>query len=108
MATIQDVQQAVSGVAKAVGPRVVGISGRGPLLDGGQALVPQSGLASPDGQWVIEGHGVDPDIVVENDPASVAAGHDPQLERGVQEVLKLMTTHPAKLPSRPADPVRTK
>ena len=101
-----------SGIGPLIGKRtwggVVGISGRGPLLDGGQALVPQSGLASPDGQWVIEGHGVDPDIVVENDPASVAAGHDPQLERGVQEVLKLMTTHPAKLPSRPADPVRTK
>jgi tricorn protease len=101
-----------SGLGPLIGKRtwggVVGISGRGPLLDGGQALVPQSGLASPDGQWVIEGHGVDPDIEVDNDPASVAAGRDPQLERGVQEVLKAMTTHPAKLPSRPADPVKTK
>ena len=87
---------------------VVGISGRGPLLDGGQAFVPQSGLASPDGRWVIEGHGVDPDIEVENDPVSVAAGHDPQLERGVQELLERMKTHPAKLPGRPPDPVKTR
>lgn len=101
-----------AGLGPLIGKRtwggVVGISGRGPLLDGGQAMVPQSGLASPDGQWVIEGHGVDPDIEVENDPASVAAGHDPQLERGLQELLKLMETHPAKLPNRPPDPVKTK
>jgi tricorn protease len=101
-----------TGIGPLIGKRtwggVVGISGRGPLLDGGQAFVPQSGLASSDGKWVIEGHGVDPDIEVDNDPASVAAGHDPQLERGVQEVLKLMPTHPAKLPNRPVDPVKTK
>ena len=101
-----------AGLGPLIGKRswggVVGINNRGPLLDGGNAFVPQSGLASPDGQWVIEGHGVDPDIVVENDPASLAAGRDPQLERGVEEVLKLMQTHPAKLPSRPADPVKTK
>jgi tricorn protease len=100
-----------SGLGPLIGKRtwggVVGISGRGPLLDGGNAFVPQSGLASPDGKWVIEGHGVDPDIVVENDPASFAAGHDLQLERGIEEVQKLMKTKIAKLPSRPADPVKT-
>jgi tricorn protease len=87
---------------------VVGISNRGPLIDGGGVSVPQSGLASPEGQYVIEGHGVDPDIVVENDPVSVAAGKDPQLERGIAEVLKLMEKQPAKLPARPPDPVKTK
>jgi tricorn protease len=100
-----------AGLGPLIGKRtwggVVGISNRGPLLDGGNALVPQSGLASPDGQWVIEGHGVDPDIVVENDPASFAAGHDLQLERGITEVQKLMQTKIAKLPGRPADPVKT-
>ena len=102
----------LTGLGPLIGKRtwggVVGISGRGPLLDGGQAFVPQSGLASADGQWVIEGHGVDPDIVVEDDPVSFAAGHDLQLERAVQEVLERMKTHPAKLPGRPADPVKTK
>jgi tricorn protease len=57
---------------------------------------------------VIEGHGVDPDIVVENDPVSVAAGKDPQLERAIAEVVKLMEKQPAKLPARPPDPVKTK
>ncbi|MBI1797598.1 MAG: PD40 domain-containing protein, partial [Candidatus Eisenbacteria bacterium] len=100
-----------AGLGPLIGKRswggVIGISGRGPLLDGGQAMVPQSGLASPDGHWVIEGHGVDPDIVVENDPASFAAGHDLQLERAIGEVQKLMLTKIARLPGRPADPVRT-
>ena len=101
-----------TGLGPLIGKRtwggVVGISNRGPLLDGGNAQVPQSGLASPDGQWVIEGHGVDPDIVVENDPASFAAGHDLQLERAIEEVKNRMKTKIAKLPNRPADPVKTR
>ena len=60
------------------------------------------------GNWVIEGHGVDPDIVVENDPKSVIAGKDPQLERGVAELLKQMDAAPMPLPKRPADPIKTK
>jgi tricorn protease len=62
---------------------VVGITGHGPLLDGGQVFVPEFATASAAGQWVIEGHGVDPDIVVENEPAAVIGGQDPQLERGI-------------------------
>jgi len=49
---------------------------------------------------------VDPDIVVENDPASVIAGHDPQLERGIAEVLRAIQAHPPRLPPRPAAPVK--
>ena len=44
------------------------------------------------GEYIIEGHGVDPDIDVDNDPKSVIAGHDPQLERAVDEVMKKITT----------------
>ena len=61
---------------------MVGITNRGPLLDGGKVNVPEFGFAAVDGQWIIEGHGVDPDIEVENDPKSVIEGRDPQLERG--------------------------
>jgi tricorn protease len=86
---------------------VVGISGHGPLLDGGQVFVPEFASASTTGQWVIEGHGVDPDIVVENDPAAVIGGHDPQLERGIAEITKTLKANPKVLPSRPADPVKT-
>jgi tricorn protease len=80
---------------------VVGISGRGPLIDGGSISVPESGLASVDGKWVIEGYGVDPDIVVENDVKSVLAGKDPQLERAVEEIKKKLPAA-AKLPGKPS------
>jgi len=101
-----------AGLGPLIGKRtwggVVGISGRGPLLDGGQVFVPQQATNDVDGSYIIEGHGVDPDIEVENDPASVAAGRDPQLERGVAEVLKAIEKEPRTLPKRPADPVKTK
>lgn len=87
---------------------VVGITNHGNLMDGGQVNVPEFGFASPEGKWIVEGHGVDPDIVVENDPKSVIDGHDPQLERGVQEVLREMQEKPMHLPTRPADPIKTK
>ena len=55
----------------------------------------------------MEGIGVPPDIEVETDPASVLAGRDPQLERGVAEVLRAIEAEPRRLPGRPADPVKT-
>ncbi|HUL80233.1 MAG TPA: S41 family peptidase [Vicinamibacteria bacterium] len=101
-----------AGLGPLVGKRswggVVGISGRGPLIDGGRVFVPEDGTNDPGGSWVIEGHGVDPDVVVENDPKSVIGGHDPQLERAVEELVKLMDAKPVPLPKRPADPVKTK
>jgi len=85
---------------------VVGIGGGVPLIDGGSISVPGSGLASADGKWVIEGYGVDPDISVENDPKSVMAGRDPQLERTVQELMKQLEGKKVKLPPMPAAPVK--
>ena len=77
-----------------------------PLIDGGSISVPGFALASVDGQWVIEGHGVDPDIEVENDPASVLAGRDPQLERAVQEVMSQMASEAPHIAAEPADKVK--
>ncbi|MDB4872126.1 MAG: peptidase, partial [Gemmatimonadales bacterium] len=85
---------------------VVGINGGVPLIDGGTVNVPGFALASVEGQWIIEGHGVDPDIEVDNDPASVLAGRDLQLERAVQEVMRQMSQKRHTLPPRPADKVR--
>jgi tricorn protease len=68
--------------------------------------VPEFSLANTKGEYIIEGYGVDPDIEVENDPRSVIAGRDPQLERAVAEVMKKLTA-PVKLPARPRDPVKT-
>lgn len=85
---------------------VIGITNRGNLIDGGVVNVPEFGFNSVSGEWIIEGYGVDPDIVVEQDPVAVIRGGDPQLERGVQEVLRLMAANPKALPARPAPPVR--
>ena len=86
---------------------VIGISGRGPLLDGGTVFVPEFGTNSVDGAWIIEGHGVDPDIEVDFTARDFLEGRDPQLERGIQEVLTRMEEDPKVLPQRPADPVKT-
>ncbi len=85
----------------------VGITDHGPLLDGGIVFVPEFGTANAEGQWIIEGYGVDPDIVVEQDPIEVLRGRDPQLERGVQELMKLLPAAPRGLPQRPAAPIKT-
>ena len=100
-----------AGLGPLIGKRswggVIGITSHGPLLDGGDVRVPEFATNAVDGSWIIEGHGVDPDIEVENDAASVLAGRDPQLERGIAEVLKRIRENPKKYPERPAAPVRT-
>ena len=97
-----------AGLGPLIGKRswggVIGITGHGPLIDGEQVNVPEFGFADTTGNWIIEGYGVDPDIEVQNDPKSVIAGRDPQLERGVQEVLRLIRERPRRLPGRPAPP----
>ena len=100
-----------AGLGPLIGKRswggVIGITSHGPLLDGGTVNVPQFGTNAADGSWVVENVGVEPDIEVDNDPQSVIAGRDPQLERAVEEVLRLMRENPKSLPERPAPPVKT-
>ena len=99
-----------AGLGPLIGKRswggVVGITSRGPLIDGGTIFVPGSGLADENGNWIIEGYGVDPDIDVDNDPKSEIEGRDPQLERGIAEVMARLKT-PVKLPAKPPGPVKT-
>ncbi len=99
-----------AGLGPLIGKRswggVVGITNHGQLIDGGTVNVPEFGFANTKGEWVIEGHGVDPDIEVENDPKSEIEGRDPQLERAVAEVMKKLKESPVKLPARPADPLK--
>lgn len=100
-----------AGLGPLIGKRswggVVGINNRGPLIDGGAIFVPGSALANKNGEWIIEGYGVDPDIEVDNDPKSVLAGHDPQLERGIAEIMTKLKNNPVKIPARAAAPVKT-
>jgi tricorn protease len=99
-----------AGLGPLVGKRswggVVGITNRGGLIDGGTVFVPEFGMASKNGDWIIEGYGVDPDIEVDNDPKSEIEGRDPQLERAIAEVLSRLK-QPVRLPPRPQPPVKT-
>lgn len=98
-----------AGLGQLIGKRswggVVGINNRGTLIDGGITNVPQSALANSKGEYIIEGYGVDPDIEVDNDPKSIIAGRDPQLERAISELMKKIAT-PVKLPKKPSDPIK--
>ena len=100
-----------AGLGPLIGKRswggVIGITSHGPLLDGGGVNVPQFGTNAADGSWVVENVGVEPDIEVDNDPQAVIAGRDPQLERAVEEVLRMIREDPKALPERPAPPVKT-
>jgi tricorn protease len=73
---------------------LVGIGGYPVLLDGGVVRAPRTALYGLHGEFEVENHGVAPDVEVEDDPRSVAAGHDPQLERGVEIVLQQLKEHP--------------
>jgi tricorn protease len=73
---------------------LVGIGGYPPLLDGGSITAPRTALYGLHGEFEVENHGIAPDIEVEDDPKSVAGGHDPQLERAVQVVLEDLKAHP--------------
>lgn len=81
---------------------LIGTLGAPPLVDGGRVTVPTIGIYSVDGRWIIEGHGVDPDIRVSDDPSKMAEGGDPQLDRGIDEVLRLLKEKPPIAPKRPA------
>ena len=86
---------------------VTGISGRGPLIDGGTVFVPEFGHVSVEGTWSIEGWGVEPDIEVDQDPKALIEGRDPQLEKALEVIQKEIRENPVKLPERPAPPIKT-
>jgi tricorn protease len=87
---------------------LVGIWDTQVLIDGGAITNPRGGFLNPRGEWDVENVGVAPDIVVEMTPKEVNAGHDPQLERAVQETLRQLQASPAKRLAEPAPPVRVK
>ncbi|MCH6550780.1 MAG: PDZ domain-containing protein [Planctomycetes bacterium] len=87
---------------------LVGIWDVPPLVDGGYITAPRGGFFDLEGKWAVENEGVAPDIEVEQLPALVLAGHDPQLEKAVEVALELLERHPVELKSQPPDPVRVK
>ena len=82
---------------------VRGIRGMIPLMDGGYITRPEAARYNLDSQWIVENHGVQPDIVVENRPDLVVKGEDPQLTKAIELVMKEIEAHPKTLPPRPPD-----
>ena len=64
------------------------------FIDGGSMIAPRGGFFTRDGKWAVENEGVGPDVDVENWPKDVIAGRDPQLERAVQEAMRMLKENP--------------
>src|SRR5574338_61932 len=93
-----------AGLGPLIGSRtwgsLIGLSGSPTLVDGGTVTVPTFRMYDPKGQWFAEGHGVEPDIPVDEDPTALAKGTEPQLDRAIKEVMDRVAKQPPK-PSRP-------
>jgi tricorn protease len=83
---------------------LVGIGGYPTLIDGGGVTAPRYAIFGLNGEWEVEGHGIAPDVEVQQLPKDVAAGHDPQLERAVSIVLEQLKEHPVVEPAVPKYP----
>ncbi|MDH7493593.1 MAG: PDZ domain-containing protein [Candidatus Saccharicenans sp.] len=95
-------------LGKLIGKRtwggVVGIRGTLPLIDGGYLNKPEFATYSLEGQWIIEGEGVEPDIYVDNDPAKEYEGLDEQLNKAIEVIMEELKTKEPKLPPVPPYP----
>ena len=87
---------------------LVGVLGFPVLMDGGSITAPNLAIWTPEDGWVVENEGVAPDIEVEQTPADVIAGRDPQLERAIAVVVEELKKIPPETPKRPSYPVRGK
>jgi len=79
-----------------------------PFVDGGFFVAPRGGFYNLDGEWAVEGVGIEPDIEVMQTPKEVIEGHDPQLEAAVEEALRLLQNYEDPIVPTPEDPVRWK
>lgn len=97
-------------LGKLIGKRTwggwIGIRMDKPFTDYGILSIPEFPGWDMEGKWLIEGHGVDPDIEIENDPASVIKGGDPQLEYAIKYLLEKIEKEPLLVPEKPEYPER--
>ncbi len=77
------------------------------LIDGSRIIAPALGFYVADGTWAIEGHGVDPDIEVVDDPARMVGGGDPQLDAAIDHMSAELRRNPYRPPTRPPYPDRS-
>jgi tricorn protease len=119
VAVLVDQETASDGEAFAEGVRRLGLgvvigtrtwggeiwgSGGNALLDRGMAAVPDTGVFSADGEWLIEGHGVEPDIVVDNLPHATFAGKDAQLDAAIAYLRERIREAPVNTVTPPTYP----
>jgi tricorn protease len=100
------------GLGRVIGTRTWGgevwLSFSNFLADKGIASTGETGVYGPEGKWLIEGHGVDPDIVVDNLPHAAFEGKDAQLEAAIQHLETLIREHPVPVPPAPPYPDKSK
>jgi tricorn protease len=96
------------GLGKAIGTRTWGgeiwLSSQNTLSDGGVATAAETGVYGPERKWLIEGHGVDPDIVVDNLPHTTFNGSDAQLDAAIKHLEDAIAGDPRPVPAPPAYP----
>jgi tricorn protease len=80
------------------------LSGSNRQADGGVATAAETGVYGPEGKWLIEGHGVDPDIVVDNLPHATYEGHDAELEKALDVLTNQIQEDPRPVPQHPPYP----
>jgi tricorn protease len=100
------------GLGKVIGTRTWGgeiwLSSSNVLVDRGLASAAETGVYGPEGVWLIEGHGVDPDIVVDNLPHAAFGGRDAQLEAALKHLQELIAKDPVEVPKPPPYPDKRK
>jgi tricorn protease len=96
------------GLGQVIGTRTWGgeiwLSSSNTLEDHGIATAAENGVYGPEGAWLIEGHGVDPDSVVDNLPGATYRGHDAQLDAAIGYLRAEIKAHPTPVPPPPAYP----
>ncbi len=96
------------GLGKVIGTRTWGgeiwLSFDNWLVDHGIASAAEYGVYGPESKWLIEGHGVDPDIVVDSTPHETFEGSDAQLQAAIEYIKKQIKEHPVVLPPTPKYP----
>lgn len=100
-----------AGLGKLIGRRtwggLVGLSGNPSFIDGSSITVPTFGFYEKDGTWGVEGHGVEPDLEVIDDPALMVEGGDPQLQAAIQHMQQELAHWKFDRPKRPQSPDRS-
>ena len=85
---------------------LTGILNTQTTIDNGKVEQSNNGFYGKESKWLIEDHGADPDVYIDDDPASVMAGNDQQLDKAIETVQEQIKEHPFTFPPQPPYPVK--